>query len=206
MLEKWLSRTRVYRHGDIVLKIPPQVFHPGFFFSTQYLWNYINQFQLENKTLLELGAGSGLIAMVAQRKGALVTATDINETAIRFLTLNSASNNCQMRIIHSDLFDNIPSQTFDIIAINPPYYKRDPATAIDFAWYCGSAGEYFEKLFEQLGDFMHSRSEVLMVCCDGCDLVMIGNMAAARNFQFNCVWRKTGLLETNYLFKIEKKK
>ncbi len=206
MLEKWLSKTRSYRQADITLQIPPQVFHPGFFSSTQLLWNYIDTFSLENKKLLELGAGSGLISMKAYKKGAVVTATDINKTAIEFLALNSEANDCELQITQSDLFDNIPLQTFDIIAINPPYYKKDPATAIEFAWYCGQQGEYFEKLFSQLGNYMHAQTEVLMVCCDGCDLPMIEKMSATRNFLFSCLLSKPGLLETNFIFKIEKNK
>jgi hypothetical protein len=39
---------------------------------------------------------------------------------------------------------------FDIIVINPPYYKKDPGSYSDYAWNCGSNGEYFKKLFTQL--------------------------------------------------------
>jgi release factor glutamine methyltransferase len=43
------------------------------------------QFPLKNKHVLELGAGSGLIAIKAAKEGALVTATDINPVAIEYL-------------------------------------------------------------------------------------------------------------------------
>ena len=54
-----------------------------------------------------------------------------------------------IRIIHSDLFDNIPLEAFDIIAINPPYYKKDPHAPAEYAWFCGKKGEYFERLFTE---------------------------------------------------------
>src|SRR5687767_14368333 len=107
-LVKYLSKTRIYRYGSIKLEIPPDVFHPGFFFSTHLLLQYITGLPLKEKKLLELGAGSGLISTYAARKGACVTATDINPVAIKYLRNNSIGNKVDPDIILSDLFDAIP--------------------------------------------------------------------------------------------------
>jgi len=144
-----------------------------------------------------------LIALYAARQGALVTATDINGVAIQSLKLNSHSNRIPLTIIESDLFSNIPQQAFDLIAINPPYYKKQPRTPAEYAWYCGEQGEYFQQLFSGLHGYMHAQSMVLMVLCDGCDLTMIREMAAANGFQLNCVVEKGNWVEINYIFKIE---
>lgn len=159
---------------------------------------------MKNKLLLELGAGSGLIALYAARQGALVMATDINAVAIQSLEMNSHSNRIPLTIIESDLFTNIPQQAFDIIAINPPYYKKQPRTPAEYAWYCGEQGEYFQQLFSGLQSYMHSQSIVLMVLCDGCDVNMIREMAAANGFQMHCVLTKKNWIETNFIFKIGK--
>jgi release factor glutamine methyltransferase len=193
----------MYTYKGIRLVIPPAVFHPGFFFSTRLLLRYIASLPLKNKLLLELGAGSGLIALYAARQGALVMATDINAVAIQSLAMNSHSNRLPLTIIESDLFTNIPQQAFDIIAINPPYYKKQPRTPAEYAWYCGEQGEYFQQLFSGLQSYMHAQSIVLMVLCDGCDVQMIREMAAANGFQMNCVVEKKNWIETNYIFKIE---
>lgn len=205
MLVKYLSKTRTYSYEDIRLEIPPQVFHPGFFFSTQLLLQYINKLLLNGKSLLELGAGSGLIATQAAKKGALVTATDINPIAIQYLLSNSVQNNVSLEIIRSDLFAAIPKRPFDIIAINPPYYKKQPVTLQDHAWYCGENGEYFSGLFSQLADYMHKNSEVLMVLCDGCDIKMIETFAARNGFKLQLILTKQNMLEKNFIYKIEKK-
>jgi release factor glutamine methyltransferase len=204
LLVKYLSRTRTYRYKDIHLEIPPQVFHPGFFFSTQLLLQYINRLPLEGKSLLELGAGSGLIAIQAAKKGALVTATDINPIAIQYLHINSVQNNVSPEIIRSNLFADIPKRPFDIIAINPPYYKKQPVTLRDYAWYCGENGEYFSGLFSQLAGYIHKNSEVLMVLCDGCDIKMIETLAAGNGFTLRLMLTKQNILEKNFIYKIEK--
>src|SRR4030095_8712292 len=205
LLEKYLSRKRIYTHNGFTLEIPPEVFHPGFFPSTKLLMQQLDQLPLNDKSLLELGAGSGLISFHAANKGAAVTATDINKTAIEYLGMNSRLNYIGLKIIHSDLFDQLPGEQFDFIIINPPYYKRDAVTEKDLAWYCGSNGEYFEKLFKGLANYMHGESEVLMVLCDGCDLQMIVDMARANGFTLDCINTNRSMLETNFIFKIKRK-
>ena len=204
LLVRYLSKTRVYKYGDITLEIPPQVFHPGFFFSTRLLLNYISQFPLKSKRFLELGCGSGLISIYAAKKGAIVTATDINPIAVEFLQKSSLQNETELTIILSDLFKNIPEQVFDMIAINPPYYKKQPQTAQEYAWFCGENGEYFSGLFNKLTNYMHINSEVLMVLFEGCDMEMIENLAAQNGFNLLCVHTRKNLLEKNFIYKIEK--
>jgi release factor glutamine methyltransferase len=204
LLVKYLSATRLYTYKGIRLVIPPAVFHPGFFFSTRLLLRYIASLPLKNKLFLELGAGSGLIAMYAARQSAHVTATDINPVAIHSLEMNAHSNRIPLTIINSDLFTDIPQQAFDIIAINPPYYKKQPQTAAEYAWYCGEQGEYFQQLFSGLHRYIHEESVVLMVLCDGCDIEMIREMARKEGFELNCVLKKKNWIEENYIFKVEK--
>jgi len=202
-VKKYLSKTRNYRYKNISLTIPPDVFHPGFFFSTKILLRYILSLQLNEKKFLELGAGSGLISFVAAQNNAVVTATDINTVAIEYLKINSDKNHLPVQIILSDLFDEIPEEQFDIIAINPPYYKKDPQTQADLAWYCGENGEYFKKLFSNLAAYIKPSTEVFMIICDGCDIKMIHDYAAQNNFLLNCVHTESNLIELNYIYKIE---
>ena len=204
LLVRYLSKKRVYRYEGVHLEISPEVFHPGFFFSTRLLLKYIKQLHLAGQRFLEPGCGSGLISIYAANKGAIVTATDINPVAIEFLKKNSIVNAVDLTIIQSDLFKDIPVQQFDIVAINPPYYKKDPLTFKDYAWHCGENGEYFKSLFTDLNDYIHPASEVYMVLFDGCDIEMIANMAAERNFNLHCVLTAGNLLEKNFIYKIEK--
>lgn len=203
-LVKYLSKTRFYKFENISLEIPPQVFHPGFFFSTQLLLNYTRELPLEGKTFLEPGCGSALISIFAAKKKAIVTATDINPVAIEFLKKNAQRNNTTLTIIQSDLFREIPAQQFDIIAINPPYYKKQPTTDLDYAWFCGENGEYFSSLFEGLGRYMHSESIVLMVLFDGCDMEMLNEISAQHGFAMKCVRTRKNLLEKNFIYTISR--
>lgn len=203
-MKLYLSKERQYTHKGIRLSIPPQVFHPAFFFSTRFLLSYLLQKQLHGKTFLELGAGSGLISLSAAKAGAIVTSTDINQTAIEYLHKNSERNQIPLTIISSDLFNNIPLQKFDIIAINPPYYKKAPTTEASYAWYCGENGEYFSRLFAQINTYLSATSEVYMVLCDDCDLDMIQRIAGDNGFSFSLVSSAKKLWEVNLIYRIFK--
>ena len=202
-LRKYLSKTRRYRYKNIRLQVPSSVFHPGFFFSTHLLLDQIKGWSLQNKKLLEPGAGSGLISIYAAQKGAIVTATDINPVAVECLKENSSRNSVQIDVLRSDVFDQIPPQLFDIIVINPPYYKKDPTSYADYAWNCGSNGEYFKKLFGQLSDYIHMETKILMVLCDGCDMHMIKEMSVENGYRMELVRSKRNMIEKNFIYSIE---
>lgn len=203
LLVKYLAKTRTYSYKGIYLEILPQVFHPGFFFSTKLLLRYISKEHLSHKTFLELGAGSGLLSIYAAKKGASVVATDINPVSIGCVNLNAEENAVEVKTILSDVFDNVSPQNFDYILINPPYYRKKPSSFREYAWYCGENGEYFQKLFKGLADFVDEDSEVIMVLCDGCDLQMIRYLAEKNSFSMKCVLTYTAIMERNYIFKIE---
>ena len=77
LLERYLSKTRHYKYRGISLIIPPEVFHPAFFFTSKLLLRYISSLPVTGKTFLELGAGSGMIAIYAAKRNARVTAKSI---------------------------------------------------------------------------------------------------------------------------------
>jgi release factor glutamine methyltransferase len=203
LLVKYLSKTRRYSYKGITLEVPPQVFHPGFFFSTKLLLRYIAKEYLNEKNILELGAGSGLLSIYAAKRGANVTATDINPVAIKCIEKSAEENSVEIKTFLSDVFEAIPQQSFDFILINPPYYKKKPTSHLDYAWYCGENGEYFQRVFKDLKNYIHDRSNVLMILCDGCDLQMIEKLSMENGFSLKCVHVKENMIERNYIFKIE---
>ncbi|MEM3567532.1 MAG: methyltransferase, partial [Thermoplasmata archaeon] len=74
----------------------------------------------EGQKVLELGTGSGYIAVHCALCGAEVTATDVSEQAIRNAIQNATANNVRINFAVSDLFEKIEGK-FDVIIFNPPY-------------------------------------------------------------------------------------
>jgi release factor glutamine methyltransferase len=203
-LKRYLRKPRRYSYKGIFMVVEPGVFHPAFFFSTKLLLKQIETMELHDKTFLELGAGTGLIAIYAATKGARVTASDISKNAIRSVEHNASLNRVHVKVHCSDLFDALPLQWFDVIVINPPYYKKNPLQESDYAWYCGEHGEYFKKLFSGLGKYIGTNSKTWMVLSDECDITMVKSHAEENGFALNVVFEKKKYWETNYIFEIHK--
>jgi release factor glutamine methyltransferase len=197
----YLSKPREFKYQDISISVLPRVFHPGFFFSTQFILEFLDTQNLSGKKLLDLGCGSGIISIFSQRRGAYVTAVDINKTAVKNTIENSVKNHTKISVFESDLFGSIPPTLFDWIVINPPYYPADAKTEEENAWKCGQNHEYFERLFTGLGNYINSESRVLMILSDVCDLKTIFEIASSRNFRFEMMSQKQVWADGhNYLY------
>ncbi len=202
----WYIKTdRFYSYKGIKILVKAGVFHPAFFFSSKLLLHEVLKQNIANKRVLELGAGSGLISFHLASKKAIVTATDISQMAIDGLKENKHNLSLEMTIIKSNLFDDIPLQSFDYIIINPPYYPKEPANDAEKAWYCGENFEYFEKLFYQLEPYTHPQSVVLMSLSEDCDFQKIASIAVKYSLLFKEYINKMTLWERNYIYKIVSK-
>jgi release factor glutamine methyltransferase len=190
---------------EFKLKVLKGVFHPKLFFSTTYFYSFLAGKKFAGKKFLELGSGSGILSMLAYKKGAEVTAVDIDPKAVENTRINFTKNftaNHSARIIESDLFSNVPEQLFDIVVINPPYYFKEVKMAGQQAWYCGEHGEYFKTLFSKLKTYTTMSSEVYMILEENCEISRIRNMALSNNIQFEQVDEKLIKWERNFIFRL----
>jgi release factor glutamine methyltransferase len=205
IVKAYLTKERKYSYKGLQLIVLKGVFHPGLFFSTRILLNYLQQFNLDGNSLLELGAGTGLISIYAAKQKAFATASDISELSIINIKRNAEANKVEVRIIHSNLFEKIACSKFDFVVINPPYYKREPKTDDEFAWYCGEHSEYFVKLFNQLEEYIHEQSKIIMVLSDECDIEEIKSLAKKNEFEMVMKKKYFRFWETNFVFEFFKK-
>lgn len=196
----WKPRTFCY--DSICIKVHPDVFPPQMTFSTKILLDFVSNLDLKNKTFLELGCGSGIVSLLASKKTASVTASDINQIALDFLVINASKNNLKLKIIYSDLFQNLENQSFDYIIINPPYYPKTPNNIKEQAWFCGENFEYFKKIFGQLPNYLTSETNCYMILSQDCDIEKIKAIALKNATAFELILEKKELVETNFIFRI----
>jgi len=198
------SKERSYSYKGIDVRVMPGVFHPGLFFSTKLLIEYISNYDLNDKNVLELGAGSGLISVYCAKLKANVTASDINPIAVENINQNSKLNSVIINVVESDLFDRIETKEFDYIIINPPYYPKNPNNEEELAWFCGNDFQYFRKLFAQIGNYVNSDSKIIMVLSEDCDIEMIKKIGEQSHFIFTKCYEQKIWGEMNYIFEISK--
>ncbi|MDU8886442.1 methyltransferase [Yeosuana sp. MJ-SS3] len=200
--KKYYSKPRSFKYENISITIAPRVFSPQYTFSTKILLKYLDTLDLDGKTLLELGCGSGIISLFASKKRANVTATDINKTALAYLKSSAKANQLEIEILYSDLFENLKNKMFDYIIINPPYYPRTPKSVEESAWFCGPNFEYFQKLFNQLQFRITNKSNCFMILSEDCNIEKIQTIANSNNLDLNIIKVEKNFWETNYIFKV----
>lgn len=91
-------------------------------FDTEVLVEEVIKRAPKNSELLDLCTGSGCIAICVkhEREDIVVSASDISKEALLVAEKNKDRYNLDIKLIRSDLFENIDKK-FDIIVSNPPY-------------------------------------------------------------------------------------
>jgi len=91
--------------------------------------------------LLDMGTGSGIIALHAAKAGARVTAVDINPSAVKCARANAFRNDLKVEVVESDLFEKVTG-IYDVITFNPPYLPAEGTSSswIEKSWSGGSDG------------------------------------------------------------------
>ncbi|MBI4018802.1 MAG: methyltransferase [Candidatus Aenigmarchaeota archaeon] len=111
-----------FNYKGIKLEVPDSVYYPEE--DSLLLAEVVSEKVKKGTAFLEIGCGAGLSSIVAAKKGATVTAIDINQDAVTATGKNANFNNVNIKTIVSDLFSSIEGK-FDIIAFNPPYLPAD---------------------------------------------------------------------------------
>ena len=198
----YLKSDKLWQYGDLKLTVTAGIFHPGLFFSSKFLADYISTLDLENKKVLDVGCGSGFLSLIAAKAGAIVTSIDINPAAITNTSNNAEANSLSITTIESDLFDKI-EEKFTYIFINPPYYPKQIVTHADQAWNCGLDHDYFQKFFTQLYSYIMPDTIILMVLSQTCDLKAIVGIANKFNYKMEIIKNKTTYLEELFIYEIK---
>ncbi|MBI5693100.1 MAG: 50S ribosomal protein L11 methyltransferase [Verrucomicrobia bacterium] len=132
---------------------------------------------VKGKEVLEIGTGTGLLALCALTAGASrVVATDINPHAVKNATFNGArlalAPRLEVRQVtpeRSAAFAVIrPDEQFDVILSNPPWVNRVPASIDEYALYDASF-QLMRTLLDGLPRHLRPGGRVLLAygCVDG---------------------------------------
>ena len=144
--KRWyLRRTRL---GRTVLEevcgrpfeIVPEVMNPVIFRTGRYFAEVLAESGLldgpGDRAALDVGTGSGVLAVAAALRGYRVTAVDVSAEAVACAAANAARNGLSERItVHeSDLFAAVAGQEFDLVLCSLPKFRGPPQNAFETSW------------------------------------------------------------------------
>lgn len=110
---------------------------------------------------LDMGTGTGIIALHMARQGAQVTAVDRLPQAVTNAQENAQINDITIQVIQSDLFSQI-NESFDVITFNPPYLPPDGPQ--DVSWDGGPGGiEVTERFLTQAQDHLNKNGRIYLL-------------------------------------------
>lgn len=97
--------------------------------ETELLVDLVLYYAMQNATVLDLGTGSGAIAISVKynRTDLAVIASDISSKALEVAKKNSENllGGNSIEFFSGNLFESFSQMRFDIIAANPPYINRN---------------------------------------------------------------------------------
>lgn len=144
----------------------PGVFHPRS--DTWLLADVVRgQDVLQGAEVLELGTGSGAIAVSAAKGGARrVTVVDVSRRALATAWLNARLHGVRVVPRHGDLFEPVQGERFDLVVSNPPYLPGSaiPVRGAARAWEGGPDGRsILERICADVPRYLNPGGTVLLV-------------------------------------------
>jgi len=124
----------------------------------------------EGDSVLDMGTGCGLLAILAAKKAQRVVATDVNPNAVRCAmhnaSLNLAADKIETR--YGSLFEPIKAdEKFDVILFNSPYLPSEAWEGHDMtsrAWAGGESGrQVIDRFIDVAPRHLKANGQILLV-------------------------------------------
>jgi release factor glutamine methyltransferase len=144
---------------------------PGVFGPISDTWQLADALRRETlwpgARVLDLGTGSGTLALTAAKRGAAVTAVDVSRRALLTVRLNARLNGVRVRAVRGSLFAPVVHERFDCIVSNPPYVPSTqsslPASGASRAWEAGPDGRVLlDRIIEQAPEHLRGDGVLLL--------------------------------------------
>jgi release factor glutamine methyltransferase len=154
---------------DCSFVVLPDVFNPDLFFSSKFLAKQLPMYISADTSVLDMGTGSGVCAVIAARYTKAVTAIDVNSEAVRCARINALLNHVEdrIRICEGDLFSPVHGERFDVVLFNPPYFRGEPQNDLDKAW---RSNDVIERFSGELRDHLNPNGYALVILSTHGDL------------------------------------
>ncbi|HDJ22946.1 MAG TPA: methyltransferase domain-containing protein [Candidatus Aminicenantes bacterium] len=178
------------------------VFNPKYFRTSEFMARHICV--TPEDEVLDIGTGSGILAIVAGFKARRVLAVDINPEAVRIAQKNIKRHGLEstVRVIEGDLFSSLPSGSiFDVILINPPYLEGIPQDNLGLALY-DPAKSLIKRFFKEASHYLKPDGFVQMAYSSIAEPERVLRIANELGWRFQTLAESKELFETYIIWKL----
>ncbi|MCG7844690.1 MAG: methyltransferase [Methanomassiliicoccales archaeon] len=157
------------RDPAIMLEVLPEVYAPA-----EDTFLMLSALEVhEGDAVLEMGCGSGFLSLHMAKAGAMVTAVDVDPYALRNSGENAALNGLRLKLVQSDLFQNVGGK-FDLVVFNPPYLRGTADGQEDLCWAGGENGaELAGRFLTDVRSHLKNEGKVLVLISSDADPVQM---------------------------------
>ena len=115
--------------------------------------------------VLEIGTGTGAIAIAAAQRTQEVVATDVSPYAVKCAQATMRLNHVDQRVsvLLGDLFAPIQGELFDVVLFNPPYFDSSATSWIEHAWAVGPNCRLIERFFVEARSVLKKGGKIQML-------------------------------------------
>ncbi len=149
--------------GELSILVRPGVFNPTLFRVTPVFLEWMAEGLVpRGSRVLDMGTGSGVLAIAAAPSAVRVVAVDSNPAAVECARINAETNgvNDRVEIRLGDLFEPVAGERFDLVLCNPPFLRGQPTTPLETAFRAGDFGHRFAR---HLGDHLTETGRGLVI-------------------------------------------
>jgi release factor glutamine methyltransferase len=152
-------------YNGIIIYKHPEVYEPA-----EDTFLFAENLDIQRRDdVLEIGTGTGLIAVYVAQRTKRVVATDINEHAVKCALKNTITNktyNIELR--QGDLFEPVEGEKFDLILFNTPYLPTYEDEKLDeelnAAFDGGLEGrDTIDRFIEEVKEYLNEEGRVQLV-------------------------------------------
>ncbi|MFY9699049.1 MAG: 50S ribosomal protein L11 methyltransferase [Rhodoplanes sp.] len=202
-----LSRqsTQVTRAAGFRLTVRPTVFHPRYFISSECFAEFIDGLDLRGKRVIDVGTGSGILALAAARAGAdFVVAADINPNAALTAADNARANGFPaVKAVCSNLLAAFAARPlFDVILSSPPKHAGEPRDLADRGWHAGPAYRDIAALFKQAGERLRPGGRIYVMVSSDSDLDLFGRLIDQAGLRARPALERSILIESFIIYEL----
>ncbi len=158
--------------------------------------------------IIDIGTGAGILALIAGLKGGVGYAIDINPNAVKNARLNLEKYSIVgIQTIESDLFSNIPSETFDLITFNRPFWDSYDDKIMEHVVELGFSdptGKVLHNFLDQSRSYLNKNGIILISAAEWEDLSQVEMMFRQFGYTYKILGKLASRRDERRVYRVYK--